>query len=251
MSKLSELVKKDIDEREYLGYRKHGILVGTKPNPLWDAYQRALDLAVGLREDILEQETKKADDTNPYTNSPMILVFRTPLSRAEMIHMIEDRILRFGWCRVYDVAARFQPNESDDNSKKYGWDKESEIQTSQPASDSYHLILAVPKLITLKETKIEEPTYMIGSVFERLTFKDPIGISLVMRQANNMIEKNGWCSVAQLMNFCGVPGYDIKQLDHDYGWIFESGFLKAITNTDAGCKMVLTQPVKLNKENEK
>ena len=56
-SDIVELVKKDLDERAKLGFKKYGERL--KPfngrNALWDAYQEALDLANYLRQAI-EQE---------------------------------------------------------------------------------------------------------------------------------------------------------------------------------------------------
>ncbi len=53
-----DVVLADIRERAETGKRKYGTYLETNNgrNPLWDAYQEAIDLAMYLRQALLEQE---------------------------------------------------------------------------------------------------------------------------------------------------------------------------------------------------
>lgn len=65
-----DVVLADIRERAETGKRKYGTYLETNNgrNPLWDAYQEAIDLVMYLRQALLEQErhlTKRAPDVCP------------------------------------------------------------------------------------------------------------------------------------------------------------------------------------------
>lgn len=52
------VVLQDLEERAEMGRRRYGTLLqtGNGRDPLWDAYQEVLDLAMYLRQEILERE---------------------------------------------------------------------------------------------------------------------------------------------------------------------------------------------------
>lgn len=54
-------VLRDIQERSEMGHKKYGTLLSTfnGRDPLWDAYQEAIDLVMYLRQAILEKEAAK------------------------------------------------------------------------------------------------------------------------------------------------------------------------------------------------
>lgn len=51
----------DVRERAVLGYEKYGtaLRVHNGRDPLWDAYQEAIDLVMYLRQELLKREEKK------------------------------------------------------------------------------------------------------------------------------------------------------------------------------------------------
>lgn len=53
-------VMADLQERAEVGREKYGtyLMTNNGRNPLWDAYQEALDLAMYLRQKLLEEEGK-------------------------------------------------------------------------------------------------------------------------------------------------------------------------------------------------
>lgn len=55
-----DFVVSDIQERAESGKKKYGVYLQTHNgrDPLWDAYQEAIDLVMYLRQAILERETK-------------------------------------------------------------------------------------------------------------------------------------------------------------------------------------------------
>ena len=58
--KVADFVLADIQERVDVGFKKYGTYLETNNgrNPLWDAYQEAIDLVMYLRQAILEEEEK-------------------------------------------------------------------------------------------------------------------------------------------------------------------------------------------------
>jgi hypothetical protein len=59
--KVADYVLKDIQERVDMGHKKYGTYLHTfnGRDPLWDAYQEAIDLVMYLRQVILEKEALK------------------------------------------------------------------------------------------------------------------------------------------------------------------------------------------------
>ena len=59
-----EQVKSDLVERAEFGMLKYGTYLQTfnGTDPLWDAYQEALDLSMYLRQAIMERDTKEGEN---------------------------------------------------------------------------------------------------------------------------------------------------------------------------------------------
>lgn len=55
-----DIVLNDIRERAEMGKKKYGFYLQTYNgrDPLWDAYQEAIDLVMYLRQELLERESK-------------------------------------------------------------------------------------------------------------------------------------------------------------------------------------------------
>lgn len=60
-----DYVLRDLSERAQMGFKKYGTLLMTKNgrSALWDAYQEVLDLAMYLRQKILEEEHTNGDES--------------------------------------------------------------------------------------------------------------------------------------------------------------------------------------------
>jgi hypothetical protein len=75
-----DVVLADIRERAETGKRKYGTYLKTNNgrNPLWDAYQEAIDLVMYLRQALLEQERHLTQCSPDAAPRPPIIVRRLP-----------------------------------------------------------------------------------------------------------------------------------------------------------------------------